>query len=187
MEIVQFYETAVADRSRGYAVQFLTVPRRTYPEISEAFIREHLGFDNFLEIPVLSALPYAIALLLHEQNTEAVLNTFQYGPRLDYPPDLIEFTEYVAYAKVIPFEASPLGSESLATIAATASPLAIGAFLGFTAVGAGPLLFLAVPAGIIICYVAQGVGEGVRERVQDFLKIPRRQDSASQRGTDTPT
>ena len=77
MEIVQFYETAVAARSQGYTVQFITVPSRTYSQIPETFLRQSLGFDNFLSLPALSALPNAIALLLQEQNTEVVLNTVQ--------------------------------------------------------------------------------------------------------------
>jgi hypothetical protein len=76
------------------------------------------------------------------------------------------FAEYVSYARVIPFEQSPLGAESLAAIAANAvkgGTVTIGATIGFIAAGPTSLLLITVPAGIILCGAAVSFSKWIEE------------------------
>lgn len=67
--------------------------------------------------------------------------------------ELLEFSTYVANARVVPFEGSPLGAESLSSIAAAAKAGAVGlgATIGYMAAGPTPLLLITVPLGIVLC------------------------------------
>jgi hypothetical protein len=185
MEVVQLYETTVADRQQGYTVQFLTIPLRAVAATKQDFVRNPVAFSVnlmgsfnvtlFQQVTDLSKLPFIIASMLVDGDAQEALNRFNASDFGNIPSELMTFAQHVANARLIPFEESPLGLESFGSVAATTSPLAIGAFLGFAAVGTGPLLFVAVPAGIIVCYVAQAVGMALQGLVQQFIGVPPKQ------------
>lgn len=82
----------------------------------------------------------------------------------------LRFAELMSFERLIPFEESPLELESLAKLATTAIGAGLGAYIGFVVFGASPLLFIAVPAGIILCCAARGVGQGLEEGLTDKVR-----------------
>jgi hypothetical protein len=53
-----------------------------------------------------------------------------------------------------------------------ASGMGIGAYVGFVAAGSGPLLLITVPAGMIICGAAAGIGKAIEDGLyQRILKM----------------
>src|SRR5262245_51923621 len=86
----------------------------------------------------------------------------------------MRFAEVIAFDEVVPVEHSPLKAEALATLVTKATGAGLGAFAGFVAFGASPLLLVTVPAGMIICGAAKGVADalesGLRERLMELLR-----------------
>src|SRR5260370_19669460 len=81
MQIVQYYETTVADRDQSYVVHFITVPKKALAEQKLSSntlpaLQQALGLESFEPLPSLSSLPYAIALLL-QGPVETVLGRLQ--------------------------------------------------------------------------------------------------------------
>lgn len=173
MEPTQLYETAIYNRDRGQAFRFLTVPARALvereipSEVDE--LADALGFKPIRGpegrparriAPVEAwSLPFVI---------DAALGRFPDFP-FEFYFDPLEpmrprrepspFAQYVTYVPVIPFESSPLGAKSLAELA-TASG-SVGAAVGYSATG-DLLVLLLVPAGIIVCGAARGIGDALR-------------------------
>src|SRR5262249_29369501 len=81
----------------------------------------------------------------------------------------LRFAEKVSFEPLIPFEGSPLTSESLAKLATTATGAGFGAFVGFVAFGSGPLLLITVPAGMVICGAAKGIAQALEDGLRDRL------------------
>lgn len=80
----------------------------------------------------------------------------------------------MTYAPVVPFESSPLDAKSLAEIA-TASGGGATAAVGYAATG-DLLVLLVVPAAIILCGAARGVGQalniGLRYHLLRQMGVP---------------
>jgi hypothetical protein len=80
----------------------------------------------------------------------------------------IAFSEYLICARIVPFESSPLSAESLGSIVMTTG-VGMGAYAGYVVAGHTPLLFVLVPAGMVLFGAAAGIGkaleEGLRERI----------------------
>lgn len=102
--------------------------------------------------------------------------------------ELFSFAEQVAFTRLIPFEESPFDAHALASIVATGSGTAIGAIVGYLAVGTmiPPLLFVTVPLGMIICGAAAGVAksleEGLRSRILKLLEAPEDKEATQKLG-----
>jgi hypothetical protein len=75
-------------------------------------------------------------------------------------PRLQEFAAYVSSAPLVTFEGSDFSLQALATIA---GKVGLGGAIGLAVAGPTPLLFITVPAGIIVVAVAGSVGEGLGE------------------------
>lgn len=76
----------------------------------------------------------------------------------------------VAYSEpLIPFEESPLQALSLKDIV-HATGVAVGAYVGFVVAGSNPLLFITVPAGMVICGAASGLGRGIEDGLRQRIK-----------------
>jgi hypothetical protein len=75
MEIVQVYETTVADRERGFTVQFIVVPARSIANSSflenPSDLMDFLGLRLLQQIPSPDFLPDAIASMLVENDADA--------------------------------------------------------------------------------------------------------------------
>lgn len=178
MQITQLFETTVADRDQNYVVRFITLPTRAIEAqdllTNRADLLGALGLRDFRELPSLSLLPYAIALMLQGNTAVAVADRLQRRDFDALPPELVTFAEYASFARVVPFEESPLGLQSVAGIIASGSPLAIGVLIGITAAAGatGPVLFGAVAAGIILCYVTDAVGRGLHYHILKVMGVP---------------
>jgi hypothetical protein len=179
MQLVQFYETTIADRDKEYIVHFVTLPKKTIGEQGFSSntmpaLREALGLERYEELPSLSSLPYAIALIL-QGPVETVFGRLQKKTFDDLPRELIDFSEYAAFARVVPFEESPLDLQSVAGVLAKAkdSPLLLGATVGIMAAAGntGLVLLGMVAAGIIIIYTADAVGKSLHELIPKWLRV----------------
>jgi hypothetical protein len=88
------------------------------------------------------------------------------------------FAEYVSMARIVPFENSPLGGDTLGEIITRASGVGLGAYVGFAVGGGSALVFILVPAGMILfgasAGLARGLEEGVRERVKRLVSGKRK-------------
>lgn len=183
--VPQIYETELEHPETSHAVRFLTVPARSVAD--PAILSEPEALMAELELRPLgvplsaSEVPYAVASILLREDAEQALEHFHLV-RDHLPafmgdhPQVLEFSEYVSFAKVVPFEQSPLAGEALASLLASGSGVGIGAGIGImVAGGPTPLLFLTVPAGIIICGsakgVADGLAEGLRYRVRRLMGL----------------
>lgn len=89
--------------------------------------------------------------------------------------DVVSLAEQMTTEPMVPFEASPLGAESLLAVIGKGSGPAIGAAVAVAAFGATPLLLVAVPAGMIVGGAALGVGEalqlGLRNRLLRLMGV----------------
>ena len=179
MQIVQFYETTIADRDKSYVLHFITLPKKSIgvqdiTPNSMPSLQEALGLERFESLPSLSSLPYAIALIL-QGPVETVFGCLQKKTFDDLPRELIDFSEYAAFARVVPFEESPLDLQSIAGVLAKAkdSPLAIGVTVGIVAAAGstGLALLGMVAAGIIIIYTADAVGKSLHELIPKWLRV----------------
>lgn len=179
MQIVQFYETTIADRGKDYVLHFITLPEKTLGEQGLSSntmpaLHQALGLERFEALPSLSSLPYAIALIL-QGPVETVSGRLQKKTFDDLPHELIDFSEYAAFARVVPFEESPLDLQSVAGVLAKAkgSPALIGVTVGIMAAAGntGLVLLGMVAAGIIIIYAADAVGKSLHELIPKWLRV----------------
>jgi len=80
--------------------------------------------------------------------------------------DLPEFSRYVATARIVPIEASPLSPKTLGQVAGTGGGLGLGVLVATGALP--PLALITVPAGII----AFGAGWSLRRKIERFIDRP---------------
>jgi len=195
IEPTQFYETEIAARGTDLAVRFIVLP--TPPNtpagewINPGIVLPQLELRQLSQEPLSpSLLPAAIASLL--QAAEAPEPHDRYAvEHLDlvvhYPtqfvhdhPDVAAFSEYVAFAPVVPIEQSPLSTAALGQLLTVGG---IGGGIGLLAAGGPtPLLLVTVPVGIILCAAAKGAGEGLadglRHRIRQWMGVPASQQAA---------
>ena len=191
----QTYETTIHDRDSGRAFSFITVPARSLGEDGGDVppvetVAQRLGLDRKPDRsprrrpPILSdvspwALPFAIDIALGRDEDDVYrwgpffLEEHLFGPRgarERLGPSA--FAQYLAYARVVPFEASPLTPKSLSDLAAAGG--GIGGALGAYVTG-DPLLLLTIPTGIIVCGAARGVGQaleiGLRAKLLGLMNV----------------
>jgi hypothetical protein len=150
MDILQTYETTISSDSGTYSLTALVIPARTYGHLApNGFslheVGEYLFEGKVEEIGRTHQIPMDrfVAMLASRQHD---------GP---YPSDeLLLFANYAATARIIPFEQSPLGADSLASIATSsvkAGTITLGATVGFLSAGPTPFLPITVPLGIVLC------------------------------------
>jgi len=112
--------------------------------------------------------------LMAEELSDRLIRAANLGSNEEPSLDDSKFAELICFDTAIPFENSPLSAESLAKLVTHASGPAIGAFVAFVICGSTPLLFVAVPAGMLICGAAKGVAtaleEGLKKKLENWLK-----------------
>jgi hypothetical protein len=129
-----------------FSLSVLVIPARAYKAVPPDQVRDFSGYlfeggINWLD-PVPQVRP---DMILNVIGANAVAEEAQL------------FASYAASARVIPFEQSPLGAESLASIAVNSvkvGTIGLGATVGFLAAGPTPFLLIAVPLGIVLCGVS---------------------------------
>lgn len=176
MELVSLYETVIAERDHGYSVHVLMVPARCLPnwEPGEDLLEDLrraaglLGGEVYRTVGHASALPGLIAAVVrHEEDAAAANDALWDDPDVDDP--LHRFAERVAFSRLVAAEASPLGAESVAGLLTKSTTGGGGVLIALQAVGATPMLLIAVPVGIVLIGASLGVAEalqtGLRSRI----------------------
>ena len=147
MDILQTYETTIASPNAGLSATIFVIPARSFRmgqldgEFKLQWVAQTL-FEVTLERTAAYIEPYDFANVIGAQPLYSNVHD-----------DLLEFSTYVANARVVPFESSPPGAESLSGIAAAAKAGAVGlgATIGYMAAGPTPFLLITVPLGIVLC------------------------------------
>ncbi len=185
MEFPQTYETTIVNPGTELAPHFFIIPKRSWEDEAKF---SNVNLDNILAtMKELGLKPHCtISAVRIAHGLTAVLTIDGvHDDRIDNLNQLVvenagvySFAVKVANRPLIPFERSPLTSEALADILKN-SGMTVGAALGFYAgVGDPLLLFILVPAGIIICGAAKGIAdalqEGLRDKILKSLKSKRK-------------
>jgi hypothetical protein len=172
MELSQTYESTVIDPDSGLALHFWVIPKRsldgdvTSPDLIQTMkrleVKPHCTISN-------ARITHALTALLEIQN-EHDSRIDNLNQLVSNNPEVFEFARFVATKVEVPFERSPLDGETLSAIVQS-SGVAIGAALGFIAAANSPLLlFVLVPAGMIVCSAAEGVAIGIRDRLKKLVR-----------------
>ena len=180
--VVQIYETTIADTTSDLSAHFVTVPARSLGGSSYLFEGsegplETLGLLRIADVPF-GGVARSLAACLLSDDVEEFLRGFEQGfedvtrhSSVQLPKPFV-FAEYLTFARVIPFEQPSLSADSLGNI--------------LTAQGHGeagymyheetriPLLAVAIPAGMVICGSASGMiralASGLRQRLVELVK-----------------
>jgi len=182
----QFFETTIADEDSQLAATIVVAPfgrreggalynyQQPLESLGNLLGSEYVQSTFLLSSP--SQLPNVLAALLRrpaELASSDSLGQPQIASQQSWAQaeegfgsEALAFADYVVFANVVPFESSPMALESLASIAAGGSIIGAGAAIGFALVAGSPLIFLAVPAGIILIGATSGVALGIQERIR---------------------
>jgi len=186
MDPVQIYETTIYNRERrGQAFTFLTIPSRSLPD-GEVPPVKRLAQD--LGVLFMDDGPRAFRRNLRSWGLPFLIDGalgrrdsfhFYFDPDTPFGEKQgpSRFAEYLSFEAVVPFESSPLGPKSLATLVGATGTA--GAALGYAA-GADPIVLVTVPAGIVIAGAAIGIGagaavgfaEGIRHQLCRLMRVP---------------
>jgi hypothetical protein len=192
-DFVQTFEVSVIDMEAELSAQLAWIPRSAVSSLARFFWDENGGPifptpsirlawpDVSLVQPVVRAqdLPRFIQdLFVHSVNDHA-------GPRALQVVELsFRFSEYLAYAEILPHPSSTLSVRSLAATLVGPSPTGVGVLVSFAsgettvAIGTngGLVLLFTVPDGIILCSAAAQLGPDaadlVREVARRLLSLP---------------
>jgi hypothetical protein len=195
MELVQFYETQIADVENGFMARFIVVPRSAMNSnnLSLDYITGTLGLTVAAIMSSPGVLSPALAGVLESSDIRQAVSNFQRlmgaryrsspedegSPEVDRVGPLVNFTDAVVFRRLIPFETSPLSAESLASLLAkwmgTRGGTAAGGVAALVSVVTGhPILIVLVPGGMILGGAAKGLGraleDGLYVRILELLK-----------------
>lgn len=181
MQLRQSYESTITNGNQ--TLHFFVLPKRSFStqktyEPSSVF-NDLTEFQELAQVdPAYTA--HALAAILDQQSPSS---TTPRGPTISAEKsDALRssfinagqsphfaFAQQVAFSHVVPFEASPLTDEVLASIIAGSSVVAIGAKLGILAFGAtsGPALLVAAAAGIVVVVASVELGKAIAKRFMD--------------------
>jgi hypothetical protein len=180
--VVQIYETTIADTTSDLSAHFVTVPARSlggrsYLYQGSDWPLETLGLLRIADVPF-GSVARSLAACLLSDNVEEFLRRFEQGfedvtrhSSVQVPKPFV-FAEYLTFARVVPFEQPSLSADSLGNIL-TAQAHGEAGYMYQEATGT-PLLAVAIPAGMVICGSAPGMiralESGLRQRLLDFVK-----------------
>jgi hypothetical protein len=199
VNMLQTFESTILSDSTKHSAHLLVVPKRTFlwqdQHVDANRIIQSLGLGEVMEVQP-SHLVFSLSILLSDKTAEQEsvkrLNESLCNPlNTELDPVDVTFAERVAFERMIPFEQSPIEMESLVNLVTSATGAGLGAYAGFVVFGSSPpspLLFVAVPAGMILFGAAKGIADaleqGLRERLLKLLRGENDppQDSASVRG-----
>lgn len=183
MEILQTFESIIISREDEHlALSSIFVPTDVsnfdcFENIGEA-IAEALGSTEWFEAREEDQIPIFIALGLEREAFVLAVGEEGYEGLLREPKEenisderSLEFAREVFFQPLIPLTQSPLKLDSLSNLVRYAG---VGATVGFIAVMGCPMVLITVPAGIILCGAAKGIGkalsEGFREQILLFFR-----------------
>jgi hypothetical protein len=180
LALAQVFSTTLSDRAGGAQLGFITVPSRSWdnppsPPLAESVVRS-LELSNVRSIQS----EFEIVELFHR----ALSAEYDYFDAAHGTPGpaaasrlLNQFVEQAVFTDVVPFEESPLELTSIAALIKQATGVGLGAYVGFlVAGGPTPLLFLTIPAGMVIMGTASGVAKalevGLNYRLLRLMGVP---------------
>lgn len=188
MRVSRGYETTLIDRDERRVASIALVPTEARKGRAEELLFKWLRASEVVDLTELTLmreveLADVLAAMFRlggspKGDPEGLLRYARYFAerRRAERPDIAEiaqFPVYVTTAPVVPYEASPLGSESLESIAeraSSAAPGVTGTGIALAAVGPSPLLLIAAPACIVLVKVALELGDGLGEWVREQVR-----------------
>ena len=180
--VAQVYETTIADTASDLSAHFVTVPTRSLGGGSYRFEGsdgplETLGLMRIADVPF-GGVARSLAACLLSDDVEEFLRRFEQGfedvtrhSSVQLPESFV-FAEYLTFARVIPFELTSLSADSLGNIL-TAQGHGEAGYM-YHEETRTPLLFVAIPAGMVLCGSASGMiralESGLRQRLMELVK-----------------
>ena len=193
--VVQIYETTIADTTSDLSAHFVTVPARSlggssYLYQGSDWPLETLGLLRIADVPF-GGVARSLAACLVSDDVEEFLRRFEQGFEQETRhssaqlPKPFVFAEYLTFARIIPFEQPSLSADSLGNIL-TAQGHGEAGYM-YHEVTRTPLLTVAIPAGMLICGSAPGMTRalesGLKQRLLEFVKG---RSGDHQEGDETP-
>lgn len=201
MAVEQFYETVLIDAETNGGVRIISVPAAAFPEeergrlstptlaveagpeplvippiaVEFAQVFEEANFVGFFSAANLDQLVGAV-LVADSNDGRVPRETYVDWRWITQESRFARAASYIATERVIPLTASSIDLHSFADIAASMGGAGVGAFVGLVVVGSSPLLFLAVPAGVILVMASRGAGRAVAAaaeyHLRNLLRVP---------------
>ena len=179
--VIQMYETTIADNESDLSAHLVTVPARSLGGSSYLFrgtdgLFESMGLLRLADVP-LGGVARSLADCLASADVEEFMRRFYKGfeEGRDPGPGLpkhFEFASYLTFARVVPFEWTEFSTDSLGNIL-TAQGHGEAGYM-FQEETQTPLLTVAIPAGMLLCASAPGMARvlesGLRQRLTEFVK-----------------
>jgi hypothetical protein len=176
IDIKQTFETEIIHGS-GLTFKSLTIPKRSFS--NKGLLENPKEIAKQLEFQIVDSvelgwLQHALVKFFAAEYIQDMSDwLYSFSKCIINKPEYFEFAAYLAMTPVVPFENSPLSAESLGNLLTKAGGYGVGAYIGFITGGTTPLLFITVPAGMVICGAAAGIGrgleEGLRSRVRTLI------------------
>jgi hypothetical protein len=180
--VVQIYETTIADTASDLSAHFVVVPARSLGGSSYLFQGsdwplESLGLLRIADVPF-GGVARSLAACLVSDDVETFEQKFHQSFEEETRhsstqlPRPFRFAEYLTFARVVPFEQPSLSADSLGNIL-TAQLRGEAGYMYHEATRT-PLLAVAIPDGMVICGSAPGMiralGSGLRQRLMELVK-----------------
>jgi hypothetical protein len=180
--VVQMYETTIADTTSDLSAHFVTVPARSlggssYLYQGSDWPLETLGLLRIADVPF-GGVARSLAACLVSDDVEEFLRRFEQGFEEETRhssaqlPKPFVFAEYLTFARVIPFEQPSLSADSLGNIL-TAQGHGEAGYM-YHEETRTPLLAVAIRAGMVLCGSAPGMiralESGLRQRLMELVK-----------------
>ena len=180
--VVQIYETTIADTTSNLSAHFVTVPARSlggssYLYQGSDWPLETLGLLRIADVPF-GGVARSLAACLVSDDVETFVRKFHQGFEEETShssvqlPEPFVFAEYLTFARVIPFEQPSLSADSLGNIL-TAQVHGEADYMYHEETRI-PLLAIAIPAGMVLCGSPPGMiralESGLRQRLMELVK-----------------
>jgi hypothetical protein len=148
MDIHQIYETTLFDETGKLGFSALTIPARSIRRQADYVPDASYIASDIFDAEITEEPQYF--------SPDLIYNLIAHGAQEVSEENRRIFSAYIANAQIIPFEESPLGADSLASIALKAAKMGtvgVGTTIGILAAGT-PMLLIVVPLGIVLCGAA---------------------------------
>jgi len=192
MQIPQFYQTTLISKHADVGLHLVTLPARSIPEFGDPAFEFHIDTFKRIAFERLDIYEHDDSNLddLKNKLLDLILESYETGSReeerrfedeggvatlpqqdstLDVQVEASTLVDAFFSTPVIPFERSPLDAESLTKILSATGGTGVGAYLGFVVAGGTPLAIVLVPAGMILCGAAAGIGDGLYTRLKRWI------------------
>jgi hypothetical protein len=182
--MIQTFDTVVTDINGTHSAVCHVVPARSIPDREADYQglarAKRIGLQPIMAISS-SQLPFAIGALITANKQKEnpiklyrkVLETPLSDVALLLGEDSFKFAEEISQLSFIPFEQSPIELASFSKLFSEVGAVGLGAYAGWVVAGPTPLLFLTVPAGMVLFGAAAGFAtgceKGLKERVRRWI------------------